>query len=219
MPTDIPGEDIHLCNLLHWSLSLCFHHESVGSPLQLFFQNHPSATEGCVELLSAMFSFSPRQRCDASAALSHGYFVNAEPKALSATSLAVELEPLLRRGRPESSSDDEATGDAEGGGGDFSGLRRGPLFSFGSGDSATSGGSHASGRGVVRRQALFGSAESGYGGGTGEGWRSGGSGSNMGVGSASAPVGAGAGRPGGGLFGSGATRALFDSDDSDDPDL
>ena len=82
------------------------------------------------------------------------------------------------------------------------------------------------GAGVLRRQALFGSDESGSGygggGGSGEGWRSGGSGSNMGMDSVSAPVGAGGrlgGGGGGGLFGSGATRALFDSDDSDDPDL
>ena len=119
--------------------------------LQLFFQNRPNATEGCVELLTAMFSFSPRQRCDASAALSHSYFAHAEPKALSATSLAVELEPLLRRGSSESASDDEAAGGAEGGGGDFSGLRRGPLFNFGSGDSGASGGSHASGQGKTRQ--------------------------------------------------------------------
>lgn len=166
-----------------------------------------------------MFSFSPRQRCDASTALKNGYFTDAEPKPLSATSLAVELEPLLRASGAESSSDDDVADDDGAEGGSLAGLRRGPLFGFGSGGSADSGGSAASssGRGVLRRQPLFGSAESG---GSGFG-STGGSGSSMTLGgeSASGPVGGG-GRVGvGGLFGSGATRALFDSGDDSDPDL
>lgn len=191
--------------------------------LQLFFQDRPSATEGCVDLLSGMFSFSPRQRWSASTALQHHYFSDAQPKALSATSLAVELEPLLRRGGAESSSDEEAAAGEGGereGGGDFSGLRRGPLFSFGSGDSVGSAAS-SGGRGALCRQPLFGSADSGASG-FGSGARSSAhsSGSSMtmdGVG-ASGHM-SGESRIGSGRFGSGATRALFESDDDLDPDL
>ena len=169
-----------------------------------------------------MFSFSPRQRCDASTALQHEYFAQAEPKPLSTTSLAVELEPLLRCEGAEPSSDDEASGGPDGTGEEsFVGLRRGPLFSFGSGGSADSLGSAASsgGRGVLRRQPLFGSPESGESGFDSSG--GGGNGSSMTLGgeSASGPVGSGGRIGAGGLFGSGATRALFDSDDDSDPDL
>ena len=197
---------------------------------QLFFQGRESATDGASELLSSMFAFSPRERSEASEALAHRYFAEENPRPLSATSLAVALEPLLRSGGSESSasSDDESGsgGRGAGGGGSDDGpggfggaFRRGPLFGFGSGGSsdgggggggADSGGSTGSSLsfGGAVRQPMFGSGDSAGGGGFGS------SGSSAGMGSTAA---SGGGRMGG-LIASGATRSLFDSDD-DDPDL
>ena len=60
--------------------------EPSPSRLPAFFGE---AAAGTLELLSAMFSFSPRERLTAQQALAQPYFVDAEPRALSRTSLAV----------------------------------------------------------------------------------------------------------------------------------